>query len=228
MQWISFEDLPSPLQREEVWAYYQSLDKKRGSLVVKRMADIVLSLLLLVVFSPFMLLLGLLIYWDSPGPIFYRQERISQYGRPFQIIKFRTMVADADQKGLAITAWEDSRITRLGRILRKLHIDEVPQLVNVLKGEMSLVGVRPEVPRYVAQYTPEMWATLLLPAGMLSRCSIVFKDENELQAGVADPEKKYLEEILPAKMAINLDEMKKFSLGRDIKILWDSLLTVFY
>lgn len=227
MRLIAYEDLPRQFRNEEIIPYYESLNKKRGTLFIKRIFDILASLILLLLLSPLMLILALLIFIDSPGPIFYRQTRISQYGRKFKILKFRTMVVGADKIGESITKWEDNRITSLGRIIRKLHIDEVPQFWNVLKGEMSFVGVRPEVPEFVAHYSKEMWATLLLPAGMLSRCSIIYKDENDLLEEAEDPVKTYIEEILPAKMKINLEEIRDISITNDIKIIFDSILSVF-
>lgn len=227
MRLIAYDELPDKFKREEILPYYESLAGKRGTLFIKRIFDILASLLLLIFLSPIMLIMALFIYVDSPGPVFYKQKRISQYGKEFNILKFRTMIVGADKQGSQITKWRDRRITSLGKIIRKLHIDELPQFWNVLKGEMTFVGVRPEVPKFVAHYSPEMWATLLMPAGMISRCSIIYKDENDLLAKAKDPEKTYIEEILPAKMKINLQEIKEVSIGKDLKIILDSLLSVF-
>ena len=223
-----FDKLPAPLRKEEIRPYYESLAHKRGQLLIKRCLGWVIALILCVVLSPFLLIIALAIKLDSPGPVLYKQERVTQYGRHFHIYKFRTMVANADKIGAAVTKSDDSRITRVGHFLRRLHLDEFSQLLNVLKGDMTFVGVRPEVPKFVAQYTPEMWATLLLPAGLSSRCSIAYRNENDKLEGVEDPEKVYVEEILPDKMRINLAEMKRFSLLRDIKTLWDTILCAFY
>lgn len=223
-----FVELPAAFQREEVRPYYEYLVQKHLQLTIKRMIDVVLALLLCVLLSPFLLLTAIAIKIDSKGPVLYRQERVTQYGRHFFIYKFRTMVANADKIGAAVTKSDDSRITRVGRVLRRLHFDEFSQLFNVLKGDMTFVGVRPEVPKFVAHYTPEMWATLLLPAGLTSRCSIAYRNENDKLEGVKDPEKVYLEEILPDKMRINLREMRKFSLLREAKTLFDTILCAFH
>lgn len=223
-----FAELPAAFQREEVRPYYEYLVQKHLQLTIKRMIDVVLALLLCVLLSPFLLLTAIAIKIDSKGPVLYRQERVTQYGRHFFIYKFRTMVANADKIGAAVTKSDDSRITRVGRALRRLHFDEFSQLFNVLKGDMTFVGVRPEVPKFVAHYTPEMWATLLLPAGLTSRCSIAYRNENDKLEGVTDPEKVYLEEILPDKMRINLREMRKFSLLREAKTLFDTILCAFH
>lgn len=223
-----FAELPAAFQREEVRPYYEYLVQKHLQLSIKRMIDVVLALLLCVLLSPFLLLTAIAIKIDSKGPVLYRQERVTQYGRHFFIYKFRTMVANADKIGAAVTKSDDSRITRVGRVLRRLHFDEFSQLFNVLKGDMTFVGVRPEVPKFVAHYTPEMWATLLLPAGLTSRCSIAYRNENDKLEGVTDPEKVYLEEILPDKMRINLREMRKFSLLREAKTLFDTILCAFH
>ena len=223
-----FAELPSALQQEEVRPYYDILAKKGFQLTIKRIVDILLALLLCLLLSPFLLLTALAIKIDSPGPVLYRQERVTQYGRHFFIYKFRTMVANADKIGAAVTKSDDVRITRVGRVLRRLHFDEFSQLFNVIKGDMTFVGVRPEVPKFVAHYTPEMWATLLLPAGLTSRCSIAYRNENDKLEGVDDPELVYLDEILPDKMRINLEEMRKFSLLREVKTLFDTILCAFH
>lgn len=228
MRLKSFAELPPALQREEVRPYYESLAQKRLQLTIKRISDVVLALLLCLLLSPVLLFTAIAIKLDSKGPVLYRQERVTQYGRHFFIYKFRTMVANADKIGAAVTKSDDARITRVGKVLRRLHFDEFSQLFNVLKGEMTFVGVRPEVPKFVAHYTSEMWATLLLPAGLTSRCSIVYRNENDKLEGVEDPEKVYLEEILPDKMQINLEEMVKFSLLRDVKTLFATILCAFH
>lgn len=221
-------ELPPVFQREEVRPYYDLLAKKQFQLALKRILDVLMALVLCLLLSPFLLVTALAIKLDSPGPVLYRQERVTQYGRHFYIYKFRTMVANADKIGAAVTKSDDVRITRVGKVLRRLHFDEFSQLFNVLRGDMTFVGVRPEVPKFVARYTPEMWATLLLPAGLTSRCSIAYRNENDKLEGVEDPEKVYIEEILPDKMRINLREMRHFSLLREAKVLFDTILCAFH
>lgn len=223
-----FAELPPVFQREEVRPYYDLLAKKQFQLALKRILDVLMALVLCLLLSPFLLVTALAIKLDSPGPVLYRQERVTQYGRHFYIYKFRTMVANADKIGAAVTKSDDVRITRVGKVLRRLHFDEFSQLFNVLRGDMTFVGVRPEVPKFVARYTPEMWATLLLPAGLTSRCSIAYRNENDKLEGVEDPEKVYIEEILPDKMRINLREMRHFSLLREAKVLFDTILCAFH
>lgn len=223
-----FAVLPPVFQQEEVRPYYDLLAKKQFQLVLKRILDVLMALVLCLLLSPFLLVTALAIKLDSPGPVLYRQERVTQYGRHFYIYKFRTMVANADKIGAAVTKSDDVRITRVGKVLRRLHFDEFSQLFNVLRGDMTFVGVRPEVPKFVARYTPEMWATLLLPAGLTSRCSIAYRNENDKLEGVEDPEKVYIEEILPDKMHINLREMRHFSLVREAKVLFDTILCAFH
>ena len=176
----SWDALPQEMKQEEVKKYYKYLSKKRGTLVVKRFLDVVLAFVLTVLLSPVMLILAVCIKLDSKGSVFYRQDRVTQYGKKYRIFKFRTMVTDADKKGPLVTTGQDSRITRIGNKLRKCRLDELPQLFNVLTGDMSFVGTRPEVQKYVDSYSPEMMATLLLPAGITSRTSIVYKDRKSV------------------------------------------------
>lgn len=207
------------------------LAKKRPALFAKRFLDVVLGIILTVLLSPVMLILAVCIKLDSKGPIFYRQERITQYGRPYRIFKFRTMVADADKQGPLVTRGGDSRITNIGRKLRKCRLDEIPQLFNVLKGDMSFVGTRPEVKKYVDAYSPEMMATLLLPAGITSRTSIAYKNEEDaidfykMKTG-KDTEEIYIQYILPEKMKYNLEYIESFSVLGDLKIMADTALAV--
>lgn len=219
-----FELLPSEMQTEEVRKYYEILRKKRVSLFFKRVFDIVVSALMLVVLSPLFLILAIAIKLDSKGPVFYRQERVTQYGKRFKIHKFRTMVCNADKLGTAVTIENDNRITRVGKKLRGLRLDELPQLLDLLSGNMSFVGTRPEVPKYVERYSPEMQATLLLPAGVTSLASIYYKDEAELLSNADNADKVYVENILPAKMYYNLKAIEKFGFWRDIKTM---CMTVF-
>ena len=183
------------------------------------MFDILLSLVLLVLLSPVMLILALAIRLDSPGEVLFRQVRVTQYGQEFRIFKFRTMVANAQQLGTQVTVQGDMRITRVGKLLRKCRLDELPQLLNILMGQMSFVGTRPEVPRYVRQYTPQMLATLLLPAGVTSQASIRYKDEDRLLDSSADPDRTYVEQVLPGKMEYNLNSLLDFSLWQDFKTM---------
>lgn len=227
----NWEQLPEFMRNDCVQPYYEILKKKKFSLFVKQGLDFFLALVLTIVLSPAMAGLSLWIKLDSRGPVFYRQERITRYGKPYRIFKFRTMVVGADKKGPLVTKKEDSRITGAGQVLRRLRLDELPQLLNVLKGEMSFVGTRPEVKKYVSQYTKEMQATLLLPAGITSRTSILFKDEDILMEKYQKETGKtvdevYVEHILPVKMEHNLQYVKKFSFFGDIKIMLDTVLAV--
>lgn len=221
-----WEALPPSLQTEEVRPYYEILARKKGRLFVKRLVDILCSLLLLVVLSPLFLILIVVIRLDSKGPAIFRQIRVTQYGKQFHIFKFRTMVQNADKIGTQVTTSHDARITRVGRLIRKCRMDEICQLLNVLNGTMTFVGTRPEVPKYVEQYTPEMMATLLLPAGITSEASIRFKDEEKLLESAADADRAYVEEVLPQKMRFNLDALRYFGLWRECKVLIDTVLAV--
>ena len=195
-----WEDLPENLKTLEVRPYYEILVKKRGSLVVKRLFDIVGSIGLLLLLWPLFLLLAIAIKLESKGPVFYRQTRVTQFGRLFKIHKFRSMCDGADKKGTLVTVGNDMRITRVGKLIRNCRLDELSQLIDVLEGTMTFVGTRPEVPKYVDAYTPEMMATLLLPAGVTSMASINYKEEASLLDAAADVDKTYVQEILPAKM----------------------------
>ncbi|MGC4018011.1 MAG: sugar transferase [Muricomes sp.] len=226
-----WEELPEFMRNECVQPYYEILKKKKFSLSIKRGMDFFLALVLTIVLSPVMAGLSLWIKLDSRGPVFYRQERITRYGKPYRIFKFRTMIIGADKKGPLVTEKQDSRITGAGQVLRRLRLDELPQLFNVLKGEMSFVGTRPEVRKYVSHYTREMQATLLLPAGITSRTSILFKDEDILMEKYQRETDKtvdevYVEYILPVKMEHNLRYVKSFSFFKDIKIMLDTVLAV--
>lgn len=219
--------LPAFMQTESVRKYYDILAHKKISLVVKRLFDIAASFVLLIILSPFMLIIALLIKADSHGPVFFRQERVTQYGRTFRIFKFRTMVDGAERKGSLVTVGNDSRITRMGQLLRKIRLDELPQLINVLTGDMTFVGTRPEVRKYVEAYTDEMNATLLLPAGITSRASIRYKDEDELLDGADDVDKVYTQEVLPGKMAYNLESIKGFSCISELATMFETVAAVF-
>lgn len=216
---LPWEELPSHLKNDAVRPYYVFLKKRRKSLVLKRIFDLIFSLVLLVVLSPIFLILSLIIIADSKGGVFYRQERVTQYGRKFYIHKFRTMVQNADTIGTQVTLKDDMRVTKVGKLLRRSRLDEIPQLIDVLFGDMSFVGTRPEVPKYVEMYSDEMYATLLLRAGITSEASIRYKDENELLKETHNIDRIYIEQILPEKMQYNLEAIMKFSFIEDVKTM---------
>lgn len=217
-----WDDIPESMRNDEVKKYYDILIKKRFSLMLKRFFDIIMSLLLLIVLSPAFLILAIWIKVDSQGTVFYRQERITQYGRTFRIFKFRTMVSNADKIGTLVTTQNDSRITRVGEKIRKCRLDEIPQLINILKGDMSFVGTRPEVQKYVDAYTDEMKATLLLPAGVTSLASLKYRDEDEIISLETDKGKTvdqaYIEDVLPEKMKFNLEYLDTFNILKDVNL----------
>lgn len=219
----AWDDLPEKLKREEIKPYYDILIKRKVSLIMKRVFDIVVALILLILLSPVFLVLAIAIKIDSEGPVFFRQVRVTQYGKEFEIYKFRTMITNAERLGAQVTVENDSRITKVGNFIRDYRLDEIPQLLNILNGTMSFVGTRPEVPKYVSRYTDEMLATLLLPAGITSLASIKYKDESELLSGAIDPDKTYIEKVLPGKMKYNLQAIKKFSFWGDIRLMFMTL-----
>ncbi len=214
------------MKNEEVKKYYEIVKKRKAALIFKRIFDIVMSVFLIVLFSPLLLATFIVIKLDSPGKALFLQDRVTQNGKIFKVFKFRTMVENAESLGSQVTTGEDPRITKCGRWLRKFRIDEIPQLFNILKGELSFVGVRPEVPKYVKKYTPEMFATLLLPAGVTSMTSIMYKDESKLLEGAENPDKTYVEEILPEKMKYNLEYIKNFNFWYDIKVMVKTVFAV--
>lgn len=221
-----WDQIPESLRNEEVMGYYDILCKKQFSLFIKRVFDIFLSFVFLLVLSPFLLGIAVAIKLDSKGPVFFRQTRVTQYGRAFRIFKFRTMVSDAEKLGPQVTVKNDSRVTRTGRFLRKCRLDETPQLLNILFGDMSFVGTRPEVSKYVEAYTDEMKATLLMPAGVTSLASIRFKDEEKLLEGKDDTDRVYLEDVLPQKMKFNLEYIKSFGFFYDMKLMLQTFFAV--
>lgn len=226
----SWEKLPASMRTAAVRPYYEALAKRRGALKRKRILDICGSLVLTIILSPVMLVIAALIKAEDGGPVFFRQERVTTYGRVFRIFKFRTMIVDADKKGPLVTGKKDSRITKVGGKLRHLRLDELPQVLNILTGDMSFVGTRPEVKKYVDQYTDEMQATLLLPAGVTSLASIAFKDEDELIAKYTaqgeSTDEAYMKHILPKKMKYNLDYLRKAGVLGDLKIMVKTVLEV--
>lgn len=221
-----WEALPENMRTDAVRPYYELLEKKQGALLLKRVFDVAVSAVMLLILSPLFLLLAIAIKLDSPGPVFYRQVRVTQYGETFRIFKFRSMVSNADKIGTQVTVGNDSRITRVGKLVRKCRLDEICQLIDIFRGTMTFVGTRPEVPKYVAEYTPEMMATLLLPAGVTSLASICYKDEDELLNGAENVDKTYVDEVLPGKMKYNLDAIRKFSFFGDIKVMFMTMFAV--
>lgn len=226
MQLRRWNELPGVMRTREVRKYYNIIKKRQMSLKIKRLFDIVVASIMLMFLAVPMLVIAVCIKLDSRGPVFFRQERVTQYGRIFRIYKFRTMVVDAPKLGASVTVDNDDRITRIGKVLRKIRADEFPQVFNIINGDMTLVGTRPEVPEYVKKYTKEMYATLLLPAGLTSRTSIAYKDEDKILAGAADPDEAYVKEVLPAKMKYNLEALKKFGFVEDCRVLWDTFTSV--
>jgi lipopolysaccharide/colanic/teichoic acid biosynthesis glycosyltransferase len=192
----------------------------------KRLFDIVASAIGLLVLWPVFLVIAVLIKLEDGGPVFYRQERIGYKGRPFKIWKFRTMVVNADKFGKPLTVGRDPRITRVGYWLRKFKLDELPQLLNVLLGEMSLVGPRPEVPQYVALYAPEQRKVLDLVPGITDPASIKFANEAELLAEASDPEKFYIEHIMPTKIRLNMEYASHATLWSDILVILKTLVRI--
>lgn len=226
MKLKKWDDLPESYKNDKVKFYYDILKKRKLSLIFKRIFDIVLSSILLLLLSPVILILSIWIKLDSKGEIFFRQERVTQYGKIFRIFKFRTMVKDANKLGSQVTVSNDSRITKVGKFIRKVRLDEIPQLINVLLGDMTFVGTRPEVKKYVDNYTPEMLATLLLPAGITSEASINYKDEEKILTENKNVDETYIKIILPEKMKYNLESIKKQSFLYDISIMFKTFIEV--
>lgn len=214
------------MKNEEVKKYYKLLRRKRSEIFLKRCFDFIFSLILAVLMLPFMIAVYFIIKFDSPGEAIFKQKRVTQYGKIFYVYKFRTMVKNAEKLGSQVTTDEDARITKCGRWLRKFRIDEFPQIFNIIKGDISFVGTRPEVPKYVKHYTPEMFATLLLPAGVTSPASILYKDEATLLKSSKNPNETYVNEILPQKMEYNLEYIKNFGFFYDIKIMLKTVVAV--
>jgi len=225
-----WDDLPNELKNEKTKEYYMILKNKKISLFLKRIFDVIMSLILLIILFPIFLIIAILIKVDSKGPVFYRQERITTYGKKFRIFKFRTMVQDADKKGALLTIGKDNRITRVGSKIRKCRLDEIPQIINIFIGDMSFVGTRPEVKKYVDMYTDEMKATLLMPAGVTSTASIEFKDEDDIISEYLSKGENidniYRNRILPEKMKWNLEYIKKFGIFEDIKVCVNTVIGV--
>ena len=221
-----WSELPQNMQSDAVREYYDILNSKTVSLILKRLFDIIVSSVLIVICSPIMLILAICIKIDSKGPVMFRQRRVTTYNRVFRIFKFRTMVNDAEKKGTQVTTNNDPRVTKVGKLIRGCRLDELPQLFNVFLGDMTFVGTRPEVEKYVAAYTDEMMATLLLPAGITSVASIKYKDEEQLLEAAENTDEVYINEVLPEKMKYNLEALKNFSFFGDIKIMFQTVLAV--
>ncbi len=224
----AWKDLPDSIRIDAVRPYYDSLRKKEKQLLMKRMFDVGVSVFLLLLLLPVLIGIGIAVGTTSKGGVFFCQERVTTFGKKFKIIKFRTMVKDAEDIGTKVTTDEDSRVTEIGAVLRKYRLDELPQLINIIMGDMSLVGTRPEVIQYVEKYTPEMVATLLLPAGVTSEASIKYKDEAKKLSGVSGEkaDRVYVEEILPEKMKYNLDYVENYSFFKDIKLCIQTVIGV--
>ena len=221
-----WENLPDFMRVPEVRPYWEALDGRRGQLLLKRCFDLVVALALLVILAIPMAVIAVLIKLDSEGTVFYRQERVTAYGRHFKIHKFRTMVSNADKIGTAVTVGNDSRITRVGAKLRRVRLDELPQVIDVLQGTMSFVGTRPEAVKYVEQYRPEYNATLLLPAGITSECSIRYKDEDTLLDAADDVDDVYINQVLPDKMKLNLDNIRNYGFLKDLATMFRTAAAV--
>lgn len=221
-----WEELPDDIRTESVRPYYEALSKRKAGLFFKRLFDIIAALDLIILLGIPMIIIAIMIKSDSKGPVFFRQERVTSYGAKFRIHKFRTMVNNADKIGSSVTVDNDNRITKVGSKLRNHRLDEFPQLFDVLSGDMSFVGTRPEVVKYVDRYSDEMKATLLMPAGITSIASIEYKDEAELLDKAEDADEVYIKEILPAKMKFNLKSVKEFGFFKDIGVLFKTVAAV--
>lgn len=222
-----WEDLPEFMKTPKVKPYWEILNKRRGQIVLKRCFDFVIATILFIILAIPMAVIAVMIKREDPGPAFYRQERVTSYGKHFRIHKFRTMVVNADKIGTAVTVGDDPRITRIGHKLRRVRLDELPQVFDVIKGDMSFVGTRPEAVNYVEKYKPEYNATLLMPAGITSEASIRYKDEDKLLNSADDVDEVYVNQVLPAKMKWNLESIERFRFSRDILTMFRTVFAVF-
>lgn len=227
MNLSNFDELPQSMQNDEVKRYHDILLTKKHTLWLKQVIDFLVCGIVFIITLPFFILFALLIKLTSKGPVFFRQERVGRNAKTFHILKFRTMVKDADRVGIQLTTGDDSRITSFGKFLRKINMDEMPQLLNVLKGDMSIIGTRPEVRRYVDIYSDEMMATLLIKPGMVSLASVKYKNESQLLSTASDPQSVYIEQILPDKMRYNLEYFTRISIKEDFSILKKTIACVF-
>lgn len=221
-----WDDLPDFMRVDEVKPYWEILNKKRGQLILKRVFDLVVALILLVILAIPMGIIAVLIKHDSEGPVFYRQERVTTYGQHFHIHKFRTMVNNADKIGTAVTVGNDSRITKIGSKLRGYRLDELPQVFDVIQGTMSFVGTRPEAVKYVDRYEPEYYATLLMPAGITSEASIRYKDEDKLLNAADNVDDVYVKKVLPEKMKWNLESVREFNFFGEVITMFRTVFAV--
>ena len=226
MEFRTWDNLPEFMKCDEVRVYYDILTKKKLSITLKRIFDMVMAVIMLVILVIPMLIIAIMIKLDSSGPVFYRQERVTAYGKKFKIHKFRTMVNNADKLGSSVTVNGDNRITKVGKRLRNLRIDEIPQLIDVINGDMSFVGTRPEAVKYVEKYKPEYIATLLMPAGITSEASIRYKNEDKQLNDVHDIDQVYVEQVLPDKMKWNLNSIERFSILREILTIFRTISAV--
>lgn len=222
-----WEELPEMMRCPEVRKYYNILTKHKFEILCKRIFDVIVAFILLIILAFPMIVISIMIAMDSPGGVFYRQVRVTTYGREFRIHKFRTMVVNADKIGTQVTVGHDTRITKVGAFLRNYRFDEFPQLFDILNGSMSFVGTRPEVTKYVKRYKPEYMATLLLPAGVTSEASIMYKDEDRLLENADNVDDVYVRKVLPGKMKYNLESIRKFSFLREVGIMVKTVFAVF-
>jgi len=222
----NWDELPDFMKTPEVRPYWEILNKKRGQLVAKHVFDLVVAIVLLIILAIPMAVISIWIKLDSKGPVLYRQERVTTYGKHFRIHKFRTMVSNADKIGTTVTVGQDPRITRVGSKLRHLRLDELPQVFDVINGDMSFVGTRPEAVKYVEKYEPEYNASLLMPAGITSEASIRYKDEDKLLNGADDVDEVYVSQVLPEKMKWNLESIRRFRFLREILTMFRTVAAV--
>ncbi len=225
-RFLSWEELPAFMRTKEVRPYWEILYRRRYAVKAKRIFDYVAACILLVFLAAPMLCIAAVVKLDSEGPVFYRQLRVTAYGRTFRIHKFRTMTNEAEHTGPQLTVSQDPRVTKAGKVLRKYRLDELPQIFDVLHGDMSFVGARPELVKYVKQYTPQMRATLLLPAGITSEASLRYKDESELLHGADNVDEIYVKKIMPAKMRWNLESIRRFSFWQEIRTIIRTVASV--
>lgn len=221
-----WEEIPEFMRIPEVKTYYDILKEKEWQITLKRITDFFLAFFLMIILLIPMAVIAVVIKIDSKGPAIFRQERITTYGRRFRIHKFRTMVNNAEKLGSAVTVSGDTRVTKVGRVLRQYRLDELPQLFDVLEGNMSFVGTRPEAVKYVKMYKPEYYATLLMPAGITSEASIRYKDEEKLLNAADDVDQMYVEEVLPVKMEWNLESIRRFRFLREILTMIRTIFAV--
>lgn len=223
---LPYDKLPDNMKNDKVKPYYELLSKKKKSLYLKRTTDLFIGIILLIILFIPMVVIAVAVKLTSKGHILFKQQRVTTYGKKFNILKFRTMVEGADKLGALVTSKGDNRVTKIGRVLRKYRLDELPQIFHVLTGKMSIVGTRPEVPKYVEKYTDEMYATLLMPAGITSLASIKFKDEEKLLEDSSNVDNDYVEKILPQKMRYNLKYIHRFGFRRDIHLMLKTIKEV--